>query len=563
MADGEPPAKRVRLSDDELRGMSREDLFVRWKQQEGYLRTLESKLADLNSSDVTGLRESEERLKHQQQESLRRENILVMRLATKEQEMQECATQIASLKQGQLSSASHLRSCLVDPAVNLLFTKMKSELQQSKDKLQQAHDELSAWKFTPDSQTGKKLMSKCRMLIQENQELGRQLSQGRVAQLEAELALQKKYSQELKSGQDELNDFIIQLDEEVEGMQSTILVLQQQLKEARHKLQQVSAPAPGTGGPTTHGPAACQSPLTTAAAASSSAADGPSPTPPPPPPPPNATAARAPSESRSSPGRSPARLSEASAHGASDADRDFSPPPSPDDGSGCAGGSSDRAGELRSCSPAEGTSSREPGGGSGGGASRMETECAESPGEGGGGDGRVASAEHPSASPDTASGPQQSPEQSNGVCVASSSTAARPRSADSAGGGGATEPAASSPLDKEEDDDDDDDDEEEEDMETGGAGSVRGNHLAEERGGGVSSSGGVVKGYEDIDSPVGSDSPRSGPASPKPAGTAGAGGVEADTAGGATLNGFEHPSDTDSDDDDDDDEEDDDDEGSS
>jgi hypothetical protein len=40
------------------------------------------------------------------------------------------------------------------------------------------------------------------MLIQENQELGRQLSQGRVAQLEAELALQKKYSEELKTSQD-------------------------------------------------------------------------------------------------------------------------------------------------------------------------------------------------------------------------------------------------------------------------------------------------------------------------------------------------------------------------
>lgn len=54
----------------------------------------------------------------------------------------------------------------------------------------------------PSSQTGKKLMAKCRMLIQENQELGRQLSQGRIAQLEAELALQKKYSEELKSSQD-------------------------------------------------------------------------------------------------------------------------------------------------------------------------------------------------------------------------------------------------------------------------------------------------------------------------------------------------------------------------
>ena len=52
------------------------------------------------------------------------------------------------------------------------------------------------------SVTGKKLMAQCRRLIQENQELGRQLSQGRVAQLEAELALQKKYSDELGGSQD-------------------------------------------------------------------------------------------------------------------------------------------------------------------------------------------------------------------------------------------------------------------------------------------------------------------------------------------------------------------------
>lgn len=51
-------------------------------------------------------------------------------------------------------------------------------------------------------------MAKCRMLIQENQELGRQLSQGRIAQLEAELALQKKYSEELKSSQDGESNWI-------------------------------------------------------------------------------------------------------------------------------------------------------------------------------------------------------------------------------------------------------------------------------------------------------------------------------------------------------------------
>ena len=45
----------------------------------------------ISGEELSGLRESEEKLKHQQIEAARRENILVMRLTTKEQEMQECA----------------------------------------------------------------------------------------------------------------------------------------------------------------------------------------------------------------------------------------------------------------------------------------------------------------------------------------------------------------------------------------------------------------------------------------------------------------------------------------
>jgi len=82
-------------------------------------------------------------------------------------------------------------------------------------------------------------MGKCRMLIQENQELGKQLSQGRIAQLEAELALQKKYSDELKESQDEMNDFVIQLDEEVEGMQATICALQDELKTTKTRCSEL------------------------------------------------------------------------------------------------------------------------------------------------------------------------------------------------------------------------------------------------------------------------------------------------------------------------------------
>lgn len=59
-------------------------------------------------------------------------------------------TQIQYLKQVQQPNAAQLRSSMVDPAINLFFHKMKAELEQTKDKLEQAQNELSAWKFTPD-----------------------------------------------------------------------------------------------------------------------------------------------------------------------------------------------------------------------------------------------------------------------------------------------------------------------------------------------------------------------------------------------------------------------------
>ena len=59
-------------------------------------------------------------------------------------------TQIQYLKQVQQPSVAQLRSPMVDPAINLFFLKMKGELEQTKDKLEQAQNELSAWKFTPD-----------------------------------------------------------------------------------------------------------------------------------------------------------------------------------------------------------------------------------------------------------------------------------------------------------------------------------------------------------------------------------------------------------------------------
>ena len=152
--------------------------------------------------------------------------------------------QIAELKAAQAPSSAQLRQTLIDPAVNLVIQKLTKECDQQKKAAEEAQNELAAWKFTPDSATGKRLMAKCRQLYQENEDLGKMIASGRLAKLEGELALQKNLTEEMKKNQQEMDEFMAELDEDVEGMQSTIYYLQQQLREAKEtisKLESVSS----------------------------------------------------------------------------------------------------------------------------------------------------------------------------------------------------------------------------------------------------------------------------------------------------------------------------------
>ena len=228
IADSSP--KRVRLSSE-----CPDDMPALWKEQDRYIDFLESKIGV-----------SEERSGNDEHSALRssnsagrREHLLVCRLAMKEQELQELSNQIAELKAAQAPKMNALRNALLDPAVNIIIQNLKKELEATKKKMQETQEELSAWKFTPDSVTGKRLMSKCRQLLQENEDLGKMISSGRLAKLEGELAMQKALCEEMKKNQVEMDDFVQELDEDMEGMQSTIYFLQQQLKEAKETIAQL------------------------------------------------------------------------------------------------------------------------------------------------------------------------------------------------------------------------------------------------------------------------------------------------------------------------------------
>ncbi|KAK0175761.1 hypothetical protein PV327_009487 [Microctonus hyperodae] len=227
--------RRVKLTDQQLESITKEELATKWREQDLYVECLETQ-ATAQEGEITNLKESEEKYRQQYSEATHREKILVRRLASKEQELQEYVNQITEMKAAQTPSATSLRSALLDPAINILIQKLRQELITTKAKLEDTQNELSAWKFTPDSNTGKRLMAKCRLLYQENEELGRMIASGRIAKLEGELALQKTFSEEVKKSQSELDEFLQDLDEDVEGMQSTIYFLQQELRKARESV---------------------------------------------------------------------------------------------------------------------------------------------------------------------------------------------------------------------------------------------------------------------------------------------------------------------------------------
>ncbi|KAL1494334.1 hypothetical protein ABEB36_009949 [Hypothenemus hampei] len=235
-AERDKAPSRVLISESEITSLTPAEWVNRWRQQDSYITALEGKLS-LQEGDIHELRQNNERVKNQLQEAQHRQRVLVRQLTAKEQETQDYMCQLNELKNSQAPTIPSLRSTLLDPAVNCIIMQLRQELQETKTKLENIQNELAAWKFTPDSNTGKRLMAKCRLLYQENEELGKLTSSGRIAKLESDLALQKSFSEEVRQSQNELDSFLADLDEDVEGMQSTILFLQTELKRSKELVQ--------------------------------------------------------------------------------------------------------------------------------------------------------------------------------------------------------------------------------------------------------------------------------------------------------------------------------------
>eukprot|EP00897_Mesotaenium_endlicherianum_P001067 jgi/Mesen1/10961/ME000096S10539 len=170
-------------------------------------------------------------LTHELEAMKRRENVLLLKLLANDADLVDLKMQVRGMTEQLRPNHTLTRQLLLDPAVHSEFTYLKRELQVAEKKAKELHDDLAAVQFTPHSKNGKMLMAKCRALQEENEEIGREASEGKMHEVENKLALQRHLNAELKRGYQELQECVDDINEEAERLQHTVYMLQRQVQE--------------------------------------------------------------------------------------------------------------------------------------------------------------------------------------------------------------------------------------------------------------------------------------------------------------------------------------------
>ncbi|CAF0936401.1 unnamed protein product [Didymodactylos carnosus] len=221
--------KRIRLDEDDIDHSPRARLIERWKEQELYIDYLEQRLIKIENFDDKQ-RESQTKLDEKSNECKKLKAMLNYRFLTKTTQHQS----LDQLRDVQVPSFTKLRQTYLDPAINLIFQRMRDELDACRKAREEAQNELQAWQFTPDSKTGKMLMARCKKLLEENEQLGKMVSSDNIAKLEGEISLQNRLLSEMKESQKDYEEIMQDMDQNMDAMSSTLLHMRRLLAEA-HK----------------------------------------------------------------------------------------------------------------------------------------------------------------------------------------------------------------------------------------------------------------------------------------------------------------------------------------
>ncbi|XP_011622076.1 FKBP12-interacting protein of 37 kDa isoform X2 [Amborella trichopoda] len=172
---------------------------------------------------LQNLRSSEETLKEQLEKARKKEAAFIVTFAKREQEIAELKT----------------RRLLLDPAIHEEFTRLKNLVEEKEKKVKELQDNVAAVNFTPLSKMGKMLMAKCRTLQDENEDIGKMASEGKIHDLSMKLSLQKSQNTDLRHQLQGVCEYMEELSESVEKSNELVSVLQQTLEEKDSELRRL------------------------------------------------------------------------------------------------------------------------------------------------------------------------------------------------------------------------------------------------------------------------------------------------------------------------------------
>lgn len=216
-----------RLSADQLTQISKEELATQWLSLQSYVDSLEARTSELEA-DAKKLRESD-RLKSL--EILKLKNAVIMKYSIKETTPSPTAqTNGVEATSKMAAMATSKMAVTLDPCASAVVEQLQRELEETRKARDDLQNELQGWKFSPESHMGKRLILKCRKLLQENEELGKLISSDNLAKLEADLAYHKALLTEACENEQNLNSFVSEMDMEMDAMQTTIVQLQEVIR---------------------------------------------------------------------------------------------------------------------------------------------------------------------------------------------------------------------------------------------------------------------------------------------------------------------------------------------
>eukprot|EP00887_Chlorella_sp_A99_P001621 scaffold8.g1621.t1 len=168
---------------------------------------------------------AEAQLKEEVAALRQREAALQAEACSRSAENLQLRRELSAARQAAEPSVVQLRQLLLDPAVNREVSRLRTELEARMRELAVLKEELATVAFSGSDGKGRMLVAKCRALQQEeNDELNRQLGEGRIAALERALAASREQLAELKATYAELEDHAHALDDESELLQQQLLL---------------------------------------------------------------------------------------------------------------------------------------------------------------------------------------------------------------------------------------------------------------------------------------------------------------------------------------------------